>query len=44
MKSEDVWQQRDASAYELIFKEPSILDDSPGVVTLKALVNEKGEI
>lgn len=44
MRSEDVWQERDVGAYDLIFKEPSILDDSPGVVTLKALVNEKGEI
>ena len=44
MKSEDVWVQREGSVHDLIFKEPSLLDDSPGVVTLKDIVDDEGVI
>ena len=45
MKTEDVWVYREgAGPYELIFKEPSMVDDSPGLATLRDIVNDNNEI
>ena len=44
MKSEDVWVYRQAGPYELIFQEPSLLDDSPGLATLRDIVDDENVI
>lgn len=44
MTSEQVWVQRPGSAFDLLFKEPSVLDDNPGLETLRGIVAYKGEI
>ena len=36
--------QRPVGAFDLIFKEPSILDDSPGLVTLRDIVDDNNVI
>ena len=44
MSSSEVWTQRPGNAFDLLFKEPSFLDDSPGLQTLKDIVSYKGSI
>jgi len=44
METDQVWTVRPGSPVDLIFNEPSFLDDDPALQTLKDIVAEKGAI
>ena len=42
--TQDIWTLRPGGAVDLIFREPSLLDDDPALATLRSIVDEKGSI
>lgn len=44
MTTHEVWTLRQGSARDLLFKEPSFLDDDPALATLNDIVSDQGTI
>lgn len=44
MTSSEVWVNRPGTYRDLLFNEPSVLDDTPGLATLNRIVYDKGVI
>ena len=42
MQNEDLYYYRQGSTYEILFKEPSFLDDTPALTTLNDIYSETG--
>lgn len=42
MQNTDLYVKREGSAYDLLFKEPSFLDDDPALKTLNSIISETG--
>ena len=41
MTTDQVYVQREGSFEEILFKEPSFLDDSPALTTLRGIINDR---
>lgn len=42
--TEDIWTLREGGPIDLLFREPSFLDDSPALATLNSIIADKGAI
>ena len=42
--TDDIWTLREGGPFQLLFKDPSFLDDNPALNTLKDIISDKGAI
>lgn len=44
LHTSDIWTQREGTPFDLIFEEPSLLDDDPALAELKSIISDQGSI
>ena len=44
LHSDDIWVKREGSTFDLLFKEPSFLDDTSAYHTLESIISNQGAI